>query len=154
MIISQDVCLHEFPQSPFVFHQNAMYCEIAWTQTFQECFEFITVHQSNCCIFRSSHDTTNGLVFLLVLKPMFMDPVILTNGLSVGGLPSERDAQIGGLISLKISLIGENWVPPIYFKWNAFGFHFQRLDSERRWSSLATRLAREWGTANNVIPRG
>ena len=34
---------------------------------------------------------------MLVLKPMFMDLLILTNGLSVGGL-----------ISLKISLIGEN----------------------------------------------
>lgn len=43
-----------------------------------------------------------------VLKPMFMDPLILTNELSVGGLPSESHAQIGGLISLKISLIGEN----------------------------------------------
>ena len=45
---------------------------------------------------------------MLVLKPMFMDPLILTNELSVGGLPSESHAQIGGLISLKISLIGEN----------------------------------------------
>ena len=44
----------------------------------------------------------------LVLKPMFMDRPILTNELSVGGLPSERHAQIGGLIFLKISLIGVN----------------------------------------------
>lgn len=62
---------------------------------------------------------------MLVPKPMFMDPVILTNELSAGGLPSESHDQIGGLISLKISLIEENLVPPIYFKWNAFGFHFQ-----------------------------
>lgn len=62
---------------------------------------------------------------MLVLKPMFIDRLILTNELSVGGLPSGSYAQIGGLISLKISLIGENGVPPIYFKWNAFGFHFQ-----------------------------
>ena len=45
---------------------------------------------------------------VLVLNPMFMDLLILTNELSVGGLPSESHAQIGGLISLKISLMGEN----------------------------------------------
>ena len=44
----------------------------------------------------------------LVLEPMFMDTLTLTNELSVCGLPSESHVQIGGLISLKISLIGEN----------------------------------------------
>ena len=28
-----------------------VYCGIAWSQAFQECFEFITFHYSNCCIF-------------------------------------------------------------------------------------------------------
>ena len=40
------------PESIFFsdFHEYAMYCGIAWRQTFQECFEFITFHYSNCCI--------------------------------------------------------------------------------------------------------
>ena len=32
------------------FHEYAMYCGIAWRETFQECFENITLHYSNCCI--------------------------------------------------------------------------------------------------------
>ena len=35
-----------------VFNEYAMYCGIAWRQTFQECFEFISFHFSNCCIYR------------------------------------------------------------------------------------------------------
>ena len=39
-----------FLQSSSVFHE---YCYVLWDhlrQTFQECFEFITFHYSNCCI--------------------------------------------------------------------------------------------------------
>ena len=48
MIISQGrffvaTNVHEFPQFPFVFPENAMYCE--------KCFKFITFHQSNFFIF-------------------------------------------------------------------------------------------------------
>ena len=35
-----------------VFHEYEMNCGIALRQTFQECFEFITFHYSNCCILR------------------------------------------------------------------------------------------------------
>ena len=35
-----------------VFHEYTLYCGIAWRQIFQECFEFITFHFSNCCIYR------------------------------------------------------------------------------------------------------
>ena len=42
---------HEFPQSPSVFYEEVMYYGIAWTQTFKECFEFVTFHYSNGCIF-------------------------------------------------------------------------------------------------------
>ena len=27
--VATNRCLHEFPQTPFGFHENAMYCEIA-----------------------------------------------------------------------------------------------------------------------------
>ena len=36
----------------FFFYGYEKYCGTAWRQTFQECFEFITFHYSNCCILR------------------------------------------------------------------------------------------------------
>ena len=37
------MCLHEFPQSPFVFHENVMYCE--------KCFKFNLSHSTSQTVF-------------------------------------------------------------------------------------------------------
>ena len=52
LLYSEKCVLHELYQSSSVFYEYALYCGIAWRQTFQEWFEFITFHFSNCCIFR------------------------------------------------------------------------------------------------------
>ena len=46
------MCLHVFPPVLLCF---SWICNVLWDhlrETFQECFEFITFHYSNCCIFR------------------------------------------------------------------------------------------------------
>ena len=44
LLYSEKCVLHELYQSPSVFYEYALYCGIAWRQTFQEWFEFITFH--------------------------------------------------------------------------------------------------------------
>ena len=63
-----DKCVSmNFPSiPPFFMYTQSNGGGIAWKQTFQECFEFLTCHYPNCCYFRDAQDKVKSQHYKLL----------------------------------------------------------------------------------------